>query len=80
MIFDGRRLHSQAVLVLEDDGTVVTLLPQEEGRSNAGSGSSMSYDTGGRDAEYFEGLLTPGFINAHCHLELSHMKGLLPKG
>jgi cytosine/adenosine deaminase-related metal-dependent hydrolase len=22
-----------------------------------------------------EGLLTPGFVNAHCHLELSHLKG-----
>ncbi|MBS1650381.1 MAG: amidohydrolase family protein [Bacteroidetes bacterium] len=24
--------------------------------------------------EYFEGILCPGFINAHCHLELSHLK------
>lgn len=23
------------------------------------------------------GILTPGFINAHCHLELSHLKGLI---
>lgn len=22
-----------------------------------------------------EGILTPGFVNAHCHLELSHLKG-----
>ena len=32
------------------------------------------------DAEYYEGVLCPGFINAHCHLELSHLKGLIPKG
>lgn len=25
--------------------------------------------------EYFEGSLCPGFINAHCHLELSHLMG-----
>lgn len=25
--------------------------------------------------EFFEGILCPGFINAHCHLELSHLKG-----
>lgn len=30
--------------------------------------------------EYYPGLLVPGFINAHCHLELSHMKSLIPTG
>ncbi len=24
---------------------------------------------------YYNGVLVPGFINAHCHLELSHLKG-----
>lgn len=25
------------------------------------------------------GIITPGFINMHCHLELSHMKGVIPR-
>ena len=27
---------------------------------------------------FYEGVLVPGFVNAHCHLELSHMKDLIP--
>lgn len=27
------------------------------------------------DAEYHAGILIPGMVNAHCHIELSHLKG-----
>jgi cytosine/adenosine deaminase-related metal-dependent hydrolase len=30
--------------------------------------------------EIFEGILCPGFVNAHCHLELSHLIGVVEKG
>jgi cytosine/adenosine deaminase-related metal-dependent hydrolase len=30
--------------------------------------------------EYFKGILIPGFINTHCHLELSHLKGRVDTG
>ena len=29
--------------------------------------------------ERFSGILCPGFVNSHCHLELSHMKGVVPE-
>lgn len=28
---------------------------------------------------HYEGVLVPGFVNVHCHLELSHMKGVVPE-
>jgi cytosine/adenosine deaminase-related metal-dependent hydrolase len=31
------------------------------------------------DAQKLNDLLVPGFVNAHCHLELSHMKGFIPR-
>lgn len=41
-------------------------------------------DTGGRvselpELEYHNGIITPGFINAHCHIELSYLKDKIGK-
>ncbi len=32
------------------------------------------------DIQHFDGILIPGMINAHCHLELSHMVGRVDTG
>lgn len=32
------------------------------------------------DLEIYSGVLVPGFVNTHCHLELSHMIGVAPTG
>lgn len=32
-----------------------------------------------KNIERYEGVLTPGFINSHCHLELSHLYQKIPK-
>ena len=51
------------------------------------AGSAIEVDASGeilsilesapQDALHFDGILCPGFVNAHCHLELSHLKGLV---
>ena len=64
-VFDGHQLLTERVLIVQNNGTIEAVVPLVE----AGEG-----------VERVEGLLTPGFINCHCHLELSHMKGLIPEG
>ncbi len=33
-----------------------------------------------QDIKYHKGVICPGFINAHCHLELSHLKNIINTG
>ncbi|HLN20229.1 MAG TPA: amidohydrolase family protein [Bacteroidales bacterium] len=42
-------------------------------------------DTGGnlpeeRNIEFYNGIIVPGFVNCHCHLELSHLGKSIPEG
>lgn len=53
-----------SVLITDPSGMVEDIVPAEDA---------------GEDVEIMEGIISPGFINAHCHLELSHMKGVIPK-
>ena len=63
-IFTGTELlEDQLVLITQKDGTIEAMVGIEDA---------------GDEVQNFEGIITPGFINAHCHLELSHMKGMIP--
>jgi aminodeoxyfutalosine deaminase len=64
-LFTGYQLLPTGfVLITNSQGEVIDIT----GHDNAGEG-----------IEHFSGILSPGFINAHCHLELSHMKGYIPE-
>ena len=66
LLFDGKQLLDNThVLVTNEKGKIEEI---------------TSVDKAGENIERFPGLLTPGFVNAHCHLELSHMRGLIPEG
>ena len=56
----------QGVIVLDQQGTIVEI------------GRRSDYDP--TELEVHSGTLVPGFINTHCHLELSHLKGVAPTG
>jgi aminodeoxyfutalosine deaminase len=63
-IFDGYGFVYDKVLVTDEEGVVQQLIPEQES---------------GDDLQVLNGILSPGLINCHCHLELSHMKGLIPE-
>lgn len=56
----------KGILVLDGNGVVKDLI-------DPGKTSELPA------AEKFDGIICPGFINAHCHLELSHMRGQVKK-
>jgi len=63
-LFDGYHLHgNDKVLITDDSGIVQSLVPVSEA---------------GDDVQSFSGILSPGLINCHCHLELSHLKNVIP--
>ena len=65
-LFTGNEiLPGNFVLITNPEGIVIEIADEA--------------DAGG-DIEIFSGMLTPGFINAHCHLELSYLKNVIPSG
>ena len=58
----------EGIVILNEDGTIEEVMtPQQYSQQ----------DSSGENLEHFKGWLCPGFINAHCHLELSYLKGLI---
>lgn len=53
-----------------------TLITDEQGKIED---IVLSADAG-EDVQKYVGILSPGFINCHCHLELSHLKNVIPPG
>ncbi len=63
-IFSGKEFSpTNTVLVVNKDGMIEDITNKE------------SLETG--NIEHFEGIICPGFINVHCHLELSHLKNII---
>ncbi|HMR43147.1 MAG TPA: amidohydrolase family protein, partial [Saprospiraceae bacterium] len=54
------------VVITDDAGKILAIERRDQ------------YDSAG--LEIYKGAIVPGFINTHCHLELSHMKGVAPTG
>jgi cytosine/adenosine deaminase-related metal-dependent hydrolase len=62
-LFDGKTLHRNKALITDESGTVIDVVEAMDA---------------GPDVSMHKGTLVPGLINAHCHLELSHLKDVIP--
>jgi cytosine/adenosine deaminase-related metal-dependent hydrolase len=77
-----RVLHADAIVVgdspaLSDAAAVV------DGRGtilDVGPASDVIPRSGGARVERFQGVIVPGLVNAHTHLELSGLRGQVPGG
>ncbi len=54
-------------LEVDGNGMIINVLPKEKLK-------------GKKNIERYEGFIVPGFVNAHCHLELSFAAGKIEKG
>ena len=55
------------IIEVDDSGQILNIInPGDEIRELAG-------------VEFYSGILVPGFVNTHCHIELSHLKGVVPE-
>ena len=56
---------SKGLVILSDNGEVLEVRELREEEEST---------------EFYNGILVPGFVNSHCHIELSHLQGTFQKG
>lgn len=62
---DGPAIENGTIIINETTGEILEVLPESESIEGA---------------KHLKGIIVPGYVNAHCHLELSHLKGIISTG
>jgi len=68
IITNSAAILKRGIVTVEDNGTI-------RGVEDT-SGDLKETDS----VEFHNGIIIPGFVNCHCHLELSHMVGMVSEG
>ncbi len=63
---EAGKLEKDIVIEISEEGEILRVLNKSE--------------LAEASIEHYKGILCPGFINTHCHLELSHMLGKIDTG
>jgi cytosine/adenosine deaminase-related metal-dependent hydrolase len=64
-LFTGdEMLNGEFVLITDETGVIQNIIPASEA---------------GEDVQIHGGIISPAFVNCHCHLELSHLKNAIPE-
>ena len=62
-------------IAVDEEGTIHEVIDPE-----TDAGKKFLNQPGLPAVEFFPGFICPGFVNAHCHLELSYLKGKMSEG
>lgn len=64
-IFTGKEILKNGIIEIDEKGQIIKIINT--------NGKLQEEES----LEFFSGVIVPGFVNAHCHIELSHMKGVI---
>ena len=73
---DKRRVAASFVYTLDSDAPIRNGFVEYD----AEDGRVLAVGECGPDEEVRQGAVVPGFVNSHCHIELSHLHGKFRKG
>ncbi len=76
LLLQGGRLYRNPIVEFAADGEIISVARCE-----------MECEMGNEDrldrtphTEFYSGIMVAGFVNAHCHLELSYLRGAIKSG
>lgn len=64
-IFTGKEILKNGIVEIDNNGKIINVINTNRKLQEEAS------------LEFYSGVIVPGFVNAHCHIELSHMKGAI---